>query len=96
MRVEVDNTTNEQYTLKALNQLTPQDIARSIAEKTVRPKITDVRKNIESFRKRKNNNVAKQKYKQEPFRIEPFKVEPLETISENNKMSDTIPHSHHN
>ena len=52
MRVEVDNTTNEQYTLTALNQLTPQDIARSIAEKTVRPKTTDVRKNIESFRTR--------------------------------------------
>ena len=58
MRVEVDNTTNEQYTLTALNQLTPQDIARIIAEKSVRPKTTDVRKNIESSRTWKNNNVA--------------------------------------
>ena len=90
-RVEVNNTTNEQYTLTALSQLTPQDIARIIAEKRLRPKTTIVRKNIESFRTRKNNNVAEQKYKQEPFLIEPFKVEPLESISENNKMSDTIP-----
>ena len=59
MRVEVDNTTNEQYTQKALNQPTPQDIARIIAENTAQPKTTDVRKNIESFRTRKNNNVVR-------------------------------------
>ena len=60
MRVELDNTNNEQYTQTALNQLIPQDIARIIAEKTVRPKTTDVRKNIMSFRNGKNNNVEEQ------------------------------------
>ena len=42
MRVELDNSTAEQQTQTALNQPTPQEIARIIAQKTVRPKTTDV------------------------------------------------------
>ena len=47
MRVEVHNSTAEQQTQTALIQPTPQKIARIIAEKTARPKATDVRKNLE-------------------------------------------------
>ena len=52
----MNNSTTEQQTQTALNQPKLQEIARIIAEKTVRPKTTDVRKNLESFRTRKNNN----------------------------------------
>ena len=58
MRVEVHNSTAEQQTQTSLNQPTPQEIARIIAEKTVRPKATHVRKNLESFRTRKSNTVT--------------------------------------
>ena len=50
MRVEVENTTSEQFTHTALNQKTPQEIARIISEKVVKPKQPDVRRNQESFR----------------------------------------------
>ena len=60
MRVEVNNSTAGQQTQTALNQPTPQEIARIILEKTVRPKATDVRKNLEFFRTRKNNTVTEQ------------------------------------
>ena len=60
MRVEVDNSTTVQQTQTALNQPTPQEIARIIAKKTVRPKTMDVRKNLEPFRTRKNNIVTEQ------------------------------------
>ena len=60
MRVEVHDSTAEQQSQTALNQPTPQKIARIIAEKTVRAKATDVRKNLESFRTRKNNTVTEQ------------------------------------
>ena len=59
MRVEVHNSTADQQTQKALNQSRPQEIAHIIAEKTVRPKATDI-KNLESFRTRKNNTVTEQ------------------------------------
>ena len=59
MRVEVHNSTAEKQTQTALNQPTPQEIARLIAEKTVRPKATDV-KNLQSFRTRKSNTVTEQ------------------------------------
>ena len=55
MRVEVGNSTDEQHTRTGPNQLTPQEIARIIAEKTVKPKTTDVRKNLESSRTRNNS-----------------------------------------
>ena len=42
-------------TRRGSNQLIPQEIARIIAEKTVKPKATDVRKNLESSRNRNNN-----------------------------------------
>ena len=50
MRVEVENRTSEQFTQTALNQKTPQGIARIISEKIVKPKQPDVRRNQESFR----------------------------------------------
>ena len=55
MRVEEDNSTDEQHTRTGTNQPTPQEIARIIAEKTVKSKATDVRKNLESSRNRNNN-----------------------------------------
>ena len=38
MRVEVENTRSEQFTQTALNQQTPQEIARINSEKVVKPK----------------------------------------------------------
>ena len=43
MRLEVENTTSEEFTHTALNQKTPQEIARIIFEKVVKPKQPDVR-----------------------------------------------------
>ena len=60
MRVEVENSTTEQHTQTTLNQPTTQEIARIIAEKTITPKTADLRKNLESFRTRKNNTVTEQ------------------------------------
>ena len=55
MRVEVDNCTPEQQKNSTQKQPTPLEIARIIAERTVRPKASNVRKNLESFRTRKND-----------------------------------------
>ena len=62
MRVEVENDNTSEQTINqtaptpinqtVLNQPTPLKIARRIAEQTVRPKASDVRKNLESFRTR--------------------------------------------
>ena len=60
MRVEVENTTSEQHTQTALNQRTPQEIARIFSEQIVRPKQSDARRNLESFRNRTNNNINEQ------------------------------------
>ena len=60
MRVEVENTRCEQLTQTALNQQTPQEIARIISEKVVKPKQSDVRRNQESFRTRKPNDITEQ------------------------------------
>ena len=49
MRVDVDNSTDEQHKRTGSNQLTPQEIARIIAEKTVKPKTIDVRKKSRFF-----------------------------------------------
>ena len=55
MRLEVDNTTDEQNARTGSNQLTPQEVALITAEKTVKSKTTDVRKNLESSRTGNNN-----------------------------------------
>ena len=60
MGVEVENTTSEQFTQTALNQQTPQEIARIISEKVVEPKQPDVRRNQESFLTRKSNDITEQ------------------------------------
>ena len=60
MRVEVENTRSEQFTQTALNQQTPQEIARIFSEKFVKPKQSDVRRNQESFRIRKPNDITEQ------------------------------------
>ena len=60
MRVEVDNdNTPEQKNQTALNQPTPLEIARIIAECTVPPLPTNVSEDLESFRTRKNNQSNK-------------------------------------
>ena len=60
MRVEVNNSTTKQQLQTAINQPTPQELACIIAEKTVRPKVPDVSKNLESFRTRKYNTITEQ------------------------------------
>ena len=60
MRVEVENTRSEQFTQTALNQQTPQEIARIISEKVVKSKQSDVRRNQESFRTRKPKDITEQ------------------------------------
>ena len=58
MRVEVANeTTSEQQTQTLLDQPTPREIARIIKERSTRPNVTDVRRNLEFFRTRKNNKT---------------------------------------
>ena len=57
MRVEVDNFTWSQQS-KTSKQPAPLEIARIIAERTVRPRNSDERKNLDSFRTRKNNQTA--------------------------------------
>ena len=60
MRVEVEKTRSEQFSQTAHNQQTPQEIARIISEKVVKPKQSDVRRNQESFRTRKPNDITEQ------------------------------------
>ena len=60
MRVEVENTRSEQFAHTALNQPTPQEI---ISEKVVKPKHQDVKRNQESFRTRKPNDITEQNTK---------------------------------
>ena len=60
MRVEVDNTTDEQNARTGSIQLTPQELALITAEKTVKPKTTDVRKNLESSRTGNNNESTEE------------------------------------
>ena len=60
MRVEVENTKSEQFTQTALNQQTPQEIARIISKKFVQPKQPDVKRYQESFRTRKPNDITEQ------------------------------------
>ena len=57
MRVEVDNSTSSQQS-KISKQPTPLEIARINAERTMRPRNSDVRKNLDSFRTRKNNQTV--------------------------------------
>ena len=44
MRVKVDNSTDEEHTRTGSNQLTPQEIASIMAQKTVKTKTRDVKK----------------------------------------------------
>ena len=85
MRVEVDNSTEEQHTRTGSNQLAPQEIARIIAEKTVRPKTTDVRKNLESFRTRNNNEKTEEqttnKHSYQNYRPQNNNSKPKETYT---------------
>ena len=60
MRVEVKNTRSEQFTQTALNQQTPQEIARIISEKVVKPQQSDAKRNQESFRTRKPYDITEQ------------------------------------
>ena len=55
----MDIPTSDQYTQTALNQKTPQEIARIISEQ-VKPKQSDVRRNLESFRTRNPNTGTDQ------------------------------------
>ena len=57
MRVEVENSTLSQQSTTTPKQPTPLKIARIIAERTVRPKQSNVRKNLDSFRIRKNKQL---------------------------------------
>ena len=61
MRLEVDNTTDEQNARTGSNQLTPQEVALITAEKTVKSKTTDVRKNLELSRTGNNNERTEEK-----------------------------------
>ena len=82
MRVEVENTSSEQFTKTALNQPTPQEIACIISEKVVKPKQQDVRRNQESSRSRiteQNTNTSTRSYQSNRPQIN----------SQNNNQSDT-------
>ena len=57
MRVEVDNSTSSQQSKSISKQPTPLEIARIMAERSVRPRNSDVRKNLYSFRTRKSNQL---------------------------------------
>ena len=55
MRVEADNSTPVQQKNLTQKQLTPMEIARIVAECTIIPRASDVRKSLKSFRTRKNH-----------------------------------------
>ena len=85
MRVEVDNSTDEQHTRTGSSQQTPQEIARTIVEKTVKPKTTDVRKNFESSRTRNNNERTEEqttdKHSYQNYRPQNNNSKPSETYT---------------
>ena len=85
MRLGMDNSTDAQHTRTGSNQLTPHETARIIAEKTVKPKATDVRKNLESSRTRNNNERTEEqttnKHSYQNYRPQNNNSKPSETYT---------------